>query len=110
MPAPSNRIQNPPPSRQEDLISLVHSLTQKVDTLSSAWAKDLAKLATLTFHSNLPPKCILPLMISSCKPPNGSNYPFWLQALNLTLCYIFKSNTPVNDSPAFLSSWLQNKD
>ncbi|MBW0519347.1 hypothetical protein O181_059062 [Austropuccinia psidii MF-1] len=93
MPAPPTCGQNPPsskdgdkPSGQEDLITLVHSLTQKVDTLSSTWARDLAKLATYCLQPPTSQSCSsafdqflqAPHCLADDCPtllPNGSNYP-----------------------------------
>ncbi|MBW0465359.1 hypothetical protein O181_005074 [Austropuccinia psidii MF-1] len=58
IPAPSTHSRNAPskdgnkPSNSEDLVTLVNSLTQRVDSLTSACARDWAKLQT--YHSQPP--------------------------------------------------------
>ncbi|MBW0535966.1 hypothetical protein O181_075681 [Austropuccinia psidii MF-1] len=131
MPAPLTCSQNPQseeddkPSNSEDLVALVHSLTQRVDSLTSTWAKDLAELQS--YQSQPPPLSTLsqghssayekllkaPHCLADNGPtllPNGANYPHWLEAMNTTLCYVFEFNTPIHDSPALLAGWLCSKN
>ncbi|MBW0467432.1 hypothetical protein O181_007147 [Austropuccinia psidii MF-1] len=118
-------IDDDKPSSQEDLITLVHSLTQKVDSLTSAWARDLAELTTYRSQHPTPSAASqsrsyayekflqAPHFLANNGPtllPNGSNYPFWLEVMNTTLYYIFESNAPINNSPAFLTGQPRIKD
>ncbi|MBW0521259.1 hypothetical protein O181_060974 [Austropuccinia psidii MF-1] len=88
----------------------------KVDSLSSACAKDLAELAN--YHSQ-PHSSVYenflraPHRLANNRLSvlaNGSNYLHWLEAMNTTLCYIFKSNTTIKTIPAFLAGWPWNEN
>ncbi|MBW0466466.1 hypothetical protein O181_006181 [Austropuccinia psidii MF-1] len=131
MPAPLTRSCNPhskednKPSTSEDLVALVHSLMQRIDSLTSARARDLAKLQSYCSqtpssstssqsHSSAYNKSLqAPHCLADYSPtllPNGANYPFWLEALNTTLCYVFELDTPIHDSPALLAGWPCSKN
>ncbi|MBW0494183.1 hypothetical protein O181_033898 [Austropuccinia psidii MF-1] len=115
MPSPLTFGWNPP-SGLEDLVALVHSLTPKVDSLTSACAKDLAELANYHSqpHSSVYEKFLqAPHRLAKNGPSllaNGFNYLHWLEAMNTTLFYIFKSNTPIKTFPAFLAGWPCNEN
>ncbi|MBW0478870.1 hypothetical protein O181_018585 [Austropuccinia psidii MF-1] len=131
IPAPSTLSRNPPskdgnkPSNSEDLVALVHSLTQRVYSSTSAQARDLAKLQSYCSHR--PPSSTpsqphfsaynkflqAPHHLAYDGPtllPNGSNYQRWLEAVNTTLCYVFDFNTPFHHSPALLAGWPHSKN
>ncbi|MBW0498959.1 hypothetical protein O181_038674 [Austropuccinia psidii MF-1] len=77
MPAPLTCSQNPQskeddkPSNSEDLVALVHSLTQRADSLTSTWAKDLAELQ---YYQSQPPP------LSTLYQGHSSAYDRFLQA------------------------------
>ncbi|MBW0527297.1 hypothetical protein O181_067012 [Austropuccinia psidii MF-1] len=97
-PAPYNDSDKP--SNSEDLVTLAHSITQKVNYLTFACARDLAKLMSYgsqhqslqspsQLHASMYNKFVQapPCLVNDgpTLPPNGSNYPSWLEAMKSTL-------------------------
>ncbi|MBW0532877.1 hypothetical protein O181_072592 [Austropuccinia psidii MF-1] len=132
IPAPLTCCQNPPsskdidkPSSLEDLVYLVHSLVQKLDSLTSAHARDLVELTNYCSQHPNPSSASQSrysvyekfLQAPHHLPNNGPtllpdcfNYLRWLEAVNTTLFYIFESDNPINDFPAFLVGWPHSRN